>query len=102
MSVFDFKPGLHWSLSNLPVLGKGSAHEPGTECFRPSTRLSAQARVQSMRSPVSRQPACSVLLLLSSVSVHDLRPTYLPRQPARYRNLFASPQEQTVSLRLSW
>src|SRR5690554_7995704 len=59
-------------------------HERREAIVRATHRLPSHARVSQVRPPLRWQSTRAQLLLLGSVSLHDLRPVVLPRELARY------------------
>ena len=102
MTVFDFNSVLHWRHSFRLNTWRGMAHEhwPNRSC--PALRLLAQARIQYVHSALSGPASTPEIFLPRSVSLHGLRATHQPRQPARHRNLFACHVCQSLSRWLSW
>ena len=49
-----------------------------------------------------RQSSHSILYLSRPVSMHGIRPTHLPREPARYRSMSAGSSRQALSHGHSW
>src|SRR4030066_1272611 len=58
----------------------------------------AIAHVSSVRGQISKSISNAQVLASRSVSLHGLRATDLPREPARHRNLSARPPSQALSL----
>lgn len=63
----------------------------------PNHGFSANLRILSMRSTISRSLQNKKLFMLGSVSLHGLCPTYLPRESERYRGLPSIGPTETLS-----
>src|SRR5512135_2939552 len=72
-------------------------HEQRTNHLRSVARPSSHERIPGVRRAISRRSSHQDLLLLGSVSVHDLCTTFLPRKPARYCRLPAIPESAALS-----
>ena len=53
--------------------------------------------ISQMRPALPRQSSHPIVHLPRPVPMHGIRPTHLPREPARYRSVSASPSRQAVS-----
>src|SRR5271169_739333 len=88
MSIFD----LNWSEPYghaCPASGEGVAHESRPDGVRAIDGFHSRSRVSPLRRALSGQLQSHQFFLLGPVPVHGLCPTYLSREPARYRNLSA-------------
>src|ERR1051326_5597613 len=93
--LIDLNLGIH---SNHPC---ALSRKETSDEFRQNDLLSidgfpSHLRVSQMRRALQRKPQAQGFLVLGSVSLYGLCPTYLSREPERYRNLFAVSRGQTL------
>src|SRR5271157_4603373 len=86
MRVFDLNFSGSYSHA-CPASGEGVAHESWPDGVCAVDGFHSRARVSPLRRALPGQLQGHQFFLLGPIPVHGLCPTYLSREPARYRNL---------------
>ena len=102
MSVFDFNALQDIGHTSSAFMWKGVADVHGTNGVLAVDGLPAQARVQQVRSSLSRQLPGAQVFLPRSIPLYGLRPTHLSGKSARHGDVSARRRVQALSCWHPW
>ena len=91
---------LNW-MEHFSEFFRGDAHEHRQDPVRPAHGLSAMDYLHADRRPVRQRSPGPDAFLCRAIPGHGLRPTDLPREPARHRDLPLGLRVETLSHGLS-
>ena len=97
---------LNWLLSCGDILlsscRRATANEQRTNSVFTNTRFHSKASIQNLCQSIQWQLQCQIVHVFRSIFNDGVCSANLSPKPKRYRNLFASFAQKTLSLRLSW
>ena len=101
MIGIDFNLPINIDQYTFADLSKGLVNEHRADCFLTTDRLPSQETIRQMRSTLSRQLSGKKFLLFRSIPLYGFRSDNISPKPSGYRNLSASNETKTLSLRHS-